>query len=70
LREDPEEEAVDAEVVKDGEKVETMAILLRTTSILHGMDLTVLLIPLPSMVCSTYFQNISAYFWLQIIKLV
>ena len=52
LRVDPEEEEVDAEVVKDGEKVETMAILLRTISILPGMDLIVLLIPLLSMVCT------------------
>ena len=54
MREDPEEEEVGVEVVKDGEKVEIMAILLRTTSILPGMDLTVLLIPLPSMVCTIY----------------
>ena len=57
-----EEEEVGVEVVKDGEKVEIMAILLRTTSILPGMDLTVLLIPLPSMVCSTYLQKISCIF--------
>ena len=62
LREDPEEEEAGVEVVKDGEKVEIMAILLRTTSILPGMDLTVLLIPLPSMVCSTYLQKISCIF--------
>ena len=53
LREEEEEE-VGVEVVKDGEKVEIMAILLRTTSILPGMDLTVLLIPLPSMVCTVH----------------
>ena len=57
-----EEEEAGVEVVKDGEKVEIMAILLRTTSILPGMDLTVLLIPLPSMVCSTYLQKISCIF--------